>query len=68
MSHYIAMFVALLWFCARLLCASLPTHQSCVKDTSASSLNIDLTLQMYQKLHLFNIALFSLTHPKTPNV
>lgn len=34
------MFVALLWFCARLLCASLSTHQSCIKDTLASSLNM----------------------------
>ena len=36
-SHYIAMFVALLWFCTRLLCASLFTHQSCDKDTSLAS-------------------------------
>lgn len=35
-SHYIAMFIALLWFCTRLPRASLSTHQSCVKDTSAS--------------------------------
>lgn len=34
------MFIALLWFCTRLLRASLSTHQSCVKDTSASSLNM----------------------------
>ncbi len=34
------MFVALLWFCTRLLCASLSTHQSCVKDTLASRLNM----------------------------
>lgn len=34
------MLVALLWFCTRLLCASLSTHQSCIKDTLASSLNM----------------------------
>lgn len=53
------MFVALLWFCAK-VCASLSTHQSCVKDTSASSLNMhfSLTYQIYRKLHLFNITLF----------
>lgn len=43
-SHYIAMFIALLWFCTRLPRASLSTHQSCVKDTSASIPNMQLLL------------------------
>ncbi len=45
-SHYIAMFVALLWFCTRLLCTSLSTHQSCVKDTLAISLNMHFFLDI----------------------
>lgn len=31
------MIVALLWFCTGLHCASRSTHQSCVKDTLAST-------------------------------
>lgn len=43
-SHYIAMFIALLWLCSRLLSASLSTHQSCIKDTSASISNLCISL------------------------
>lgn len=49
-SHYIAMFIALLWLCTRLLSASLSTHQSCVKDTSASIPNICIFL--FSFLHM----------------
>lgn len=63
MSHYIAMFVALLWFCTRLLCASLPTHQSCVKDTLASSLN----MHFFQISNVSEITFVIFIHLNSPH-